>query len=99
MEEDKEEGEAEGDRDGETPRGAQVEVVRMGEEVTPRWKMQTSRDSTQNVRTCCFRESMETSRITMMGRTWTEESRTMLYGSVFGSGLLHSQQSGMPRHP
>ena len=42
---------------------------------------------------------METSRITTMGRTWTGESWTTLYGSVVGTGLLLSQRAGMPRPP
>ena len=45
-EEDKEGGEAEGDRDRETPRGATVEVTRLGGDAPPRWKTRTSRDST-----------------------------------------------------
>ena len=60
-------------------------------------KMQTSQDSTQNVCTCCCRQSMETSRITTTGRTWMVEYQTTLYGRVPGAGLLPSQKAGMPR--
>ena len=72
MTEQEPEGEEEGGgRDGETPRGALVEVIRVGGTPPPQRKTRTSRDSSQNVRTCCCRESMETSCITTMGRTWT----------------------------
>ena len=60
-------------------------------------KTRNSRDSTQNVRTCCYRESMETSRITTTGCTWTGELQTTLHGSVDGAGLLLSQQASTPR--
>ena len=62
----------------------------------PQRKTRTSQDSTQNMLTCCCRESMETSCITMTGRTWTGEYRTTLHGSVAGAGLLPSQRAGMP---
>ena len=65
----------------------------------PQRKTRTSRDSNQTVRTCCCRESMGTSCITMTGRTWTGESRTALYVSVVGASLLISQQAGTPRPP
>ena len=62
-------------RDGETPRGDPVEVTCMGGDAPPppQRKTRTYRDSPQNVRTCCCRESMVTSRITTTGRTWTGE--------------------------
>ena len=75
-----------------------VEVIRMaGGAPPPRWKRRTSQDSPQNVRTCSCRESMETSRITMMGRTWTGELQTTLHGSITGAGLLQNQRAGTPR--
>ena len=52
----------------------------------PRGKTRIYLDSHLNVRTCCCKESMETSLITTMGRTWTGESQTTLYGSVVGAG-------------
>ena len=61
-------------RDRETPRGDPVEVTCMGGDATPpQRKTRTSRDSPQNVRTCCCRKSMETFCITTTGRTWTGE--------------------------
>ena len=69
--EDKEGEEEEGDREGETPRGAPVQVTCVGGDVPPPGKMRTSQDSPLNVRTFCCRESMDTSRITTMGRTCT----------------------------
>ena len=51
--EDEEGGKVEGDRDGETPRGALFEVTRVGGDMPPQRETQTSRDSTQNIRTCC----------------------------------------------
>ena len=64
----------------------------------PQRKTRTSRALPLKVRTCCFRGSVETTRITTMGFTWTGELQTTLYSSVVGAGLLHSHQSGMP-HP
>ena len=81
---------------GETPRGATVEVIGRRGDNTPWRKTKIFQTLPLNMRTCCCRESMETSRTTMMGRTWEGESRTTLYGSVVGAGLLHSQQSGTP---
>ena len=62
-------------------------------------KTRTSRDSPQNVRTCCCREYMETSFITTTGCTWTGEFRTTLHSSVVGAGSLLSQRAGTPRPP
>ena len=67
------------------PRGVTVEVVHVGGCAPPQKKTQTSRNSHLNVPTCCCRESMETTRITTMGLTWTGESRTTLSGSVVGA--------------
>ena len=58
-----------GGRDGETPWGAPVEVRCGGGMPPPQRKTHTSWDSPQNVRTCCCRKSMETSRITTTGRS------------------------------
>ena len=101
MEAEEEEGrhEEEGDRNGETLRGAPVKVTRVGGDVHPQRKTQTSQYSSQKVRTCCCRESMETSRITTTGSTWTGESWTTLHGSVLGVGSLLSQRAGTPRPP
>ena len=77
--------------------GPQLRSLAWGRTPPPRRKTQTSWDSTQNVRTCCCRESMETYRITTTGRTWTEESKTTLHGSVVGAGVLRNQQAGTPR--
>ena len=98
-EEDEEGSEVEGDRNIDTPREASVEVTCVGGDVPPppQRKTRTSQDSTQNVRTCCCRKSMETSRITMTGRNWTGESRTTLYGSVVGASMLRNQRAGTPR--
>ena len=83
--------------DRETPRGAPIEVTRVGEGVPPsQRKTRTSRDSTQNVRTCCCRESMETSHITTKGRTWTGELQTTLHDSIAGASSLRNQQAGTP---
>ena len=68
--EETEEAEEDRRRDGETPQGAPVKVMRVGGTPPPKRKTRTSRDSTENVRTCCCRESMETSHITTTGRTW-----------------------------
>ena len=58
-------------RDGDTPRGGPVKVTCVGVEATPpQSKTRTSRDSPQNVRTCCCRDYMYTSRITTTGHTW-----------------------------
>ena len=51
----------------------------------PQRKTRTSRTLTKNVRTCCCMDSMETSRIIAMGRTWKEESRTTLSDSAIGA--------------
>ena len=96
-EEDKEGNEEEEDKDGENPRGATVEFICVGGRAHPRRKTRTSRDSPQNMRTCCYGESMETSCITTMGCTRKGESETTLYGSVVGAGSLRSQQAGTPR--
>ena len=77
----------EGGRDGDTPRGALVEVVCVGGgDSPPRRKTRTSCILPLNMRTCCCRESMETSCITIIGFTWTEELQTTLSGSVVGAG-------------
>ena len=89
----------EGDRDGETPRGHRSSSHAWRETCTPQRKTRTSRDYTQNMRTCCCRKYMETSRITTMGCTWTGELWTTLYGSVVGASLQLSQQAGMLRPP
>ena len=61
----------EGERDGDTPRGAPLEVVRMGGDVPPpRRETRTPRNLTLIVCICCCRDSMETSCITTMGCTW-----------------------------
>ena len=80
--------EEEENRYRDTPRGAPVEVVRVGVFMPPppQRKMRTSWTLPQNVHTCCCRESMDTSRITTMDRTWTGESRTTPYGSVVVAG-------------
>ena len=57
------------EEDGETPRGDQSRSLAWGGMPPPKKKTRTSHDSPQNVRTCCCRESMDTSCITMMGRT------------------------------
>ena len=74
------------DRYRETPRGEPVEVVRMGEDLPPPEEKWTSQTLTQIVRTCCCGKSMENSRITTMGRTWTGDLRTTTPVSVDGSG-------------
>ena len=71
--EDTREGEEERERDVVTPQGTPIEVTCVGGDTTPQWKTRTSRDSPLNVRTFCFRESMETSRTITMDRTWTGE--------------------------
>ena len=87
------------EEDGETPRGTPVEVQCVGGGMPPpQRKTQTSWDSPQNVRTCCCRESIETSRITTTGRTWTGELQTTLHGSVAVAGSLLNQRAGTP-HP
>ena len=96
-EEGEEGGEAEGDSDRDTPRGETVEVTCLGGGVPPLMENADLRDSAQNVRTCCCRESLETSRITTTGRNWTDELQTMIYGSVVRAGLLLSQQAGTSR--
>ena len=77
--------------------GAQSRFDVWGGMPTPQRKTQTSWDSPQNVRTCCCRESMETSCITTMDRTWTGELQTTLHGSVAGDGLLRNQRAETPR--
>ena len=84
--------EMERDSDRETPRGAWVEVIRMGGVCPPWRKTRITWNLPLNVRTCCFRESMDTSCITMMGRTWKGDSWKTLYGSIVGAGYLHSQK-------
>ena len=44
-----------------------------GRMTPPHRKTQTSRDPPLKVRTCYYRESMDTSRITTAGHTWTGE--------------------------
>ena len=69
----------EGDRDEETPRGAQVEGVRVGMDVPPPWsKTRTCLTLHPKVRTCCCRKSMENTRIITLGCTWTGELQTKL---------------------
>ena len=63
----------------------------------PQRRTRTSQDSPHNGRTCCCRESMETSRITTTIRTWAGKSWTTMYGSVVGAGSLLSQRSSTPR--
>ena len=54
--------------------GARSRSLAWGGGVTPlQRKMRTSQDSTQNMRTCFCRESMETSPIITTGHTWTGE--------------------------
>ena len=92
--------EEEGERDGETPRGATVEVIYVGGGLhpppPPRRRTRNSWYSPQNVRTSCCRKSMETSCTKTTGRIWKGKSRTTLYGSIIGAGSLHSQQAGTP---
>ena len=58
------------ERDKDTPREEDVEVVRMGGDVTPpRRKTQTYLTSHLKVRTCYCGDSMETTHITTMGHT------------------------------
>ena len=57
-----------------------------GDSPPPQRKTRIYLTSTWNVRTCCCGKFMETPPTKMMGRTWMEESRTMLYGSVVGAG-------------
>ena len=51
-----EESEEDGGRDRDAPMGAPVKVTHVGGAPSPQRKTRTSRDSTQNVRTCCCRE-------------------------------------------
>ena len=53
--------------------GGPVKVNCVGGDANPQRKTRNSWDSTQNMRICCCRDSMETSRITTTGRTWTGE--------------------------
>ena len=53
LEQDPEGSEVGGGRDRETPWGASVEVTRVRGDATPQRKTRTSRDSPQNVSTCC----------------------------------------------
>ena len=99
MEQEPEGAEEDEEEDGETPRGGQWRSNAWGGMPPPQRKTQTSWNSTQNVRTCCCRESIETSRIITTGCTWTGESWMTLYGSVIGAGLLLIQQAGMPLLP
>ena len=86
MEEEEEEGEK-GYRDGDTQRGAQVEAVCVGGGACPpQRKTRIYLTLPLNVRSCCCRESMETTRITTIGHTWTGESLTTLSGSVICAG-------------
>ena len=79
--------------------GDRLRSLAWGGTPPPQRKMRTSRDSPQNVRTCCCRESIETSRITTTGRTWTGGLQTTLHGSVAGAGSLRNQRAGTPRPP
>ena len=82
-----EEEEREGrDTDGETPRRAMGDVIRVGGVAPPQRKSRIYLTSPLNVCTCCCRESMETYLTTIMGRTWTGESRTTLYVCAVGAG-------------
>ena len=87
-EEEDEEDDKKGGKYRETPRVAHVEVVICGGGYMPPLQRKTRAYLTlpQNVRTCYCRESMETTRITTMGRAWTEESQTTLSVSVVGAG-------------
>ena len=71
--------------------GPRSRSLTWGGTTPPQRKTRTSQESLQNVRTCCCRESMETSCITTTGCTWTGEYRTTLHGSVVGAGSLLSQ--------
>ena len=75
-----------GETDGETPRGATGEVIRIGGGFPHNSKTQIYLTLPQNVHTCCCRKSMETSLTTTMGCTWMGELRTTLYGSFVGTG-------------
>ena len=58
----------------ERPHGGTRSIsLAWGGATPPQSKAQISQDSPRNVRTCCCRESMETSCITAMGRIWTGE--------------------------
>ena len=73
--------------DRETPRGAPVEVIRVGGGTCPpQRKTHTSQTLPQNAHTCCCEKSMKTSLIKTMVRTWTGGLRVMLSGSVVGAG-------------
>ena len=87
MEEKKdEENDDQGDRERETPREAKVEITTWGGNCPPQRKMRIYLTLPQNVSTCCCGESIDTTRITTMGRTWTGELQTRLSDSVFGAG-------------
>ena len=96
-EQDPEEANEGGGGDKQTPQGAPFEVTCGGEDATPQRKIRTSQDSPLNVRTSCFRESIETSCITATGCAWTGELQTTLHGSINGGGSLRNQRAGTPR--
>ena len=80
------------------PKGVNRRGDPSGGWLAPPWrKTRIYMTLTLNVRTCCCRKSMETFLTTTMGRTWTEESLTTLYGSVVGYRYPRNWLAGIPR--
>ena len=64
----------------------------------PRKRAQTFLTFPPTGHTCCCRESMDNTLITMIGCTWTDQYRMTLYDSIVGAVRPRNRPTGMS-HP